>query len=104
MERKELHDIATYIMAEKIGSDQVLDDLVDLIPTQELEKYLIRIDIIEGLGIFKPELKKVTIAFVVNNIVADKALEQMKQGKIADATDVLKENYEDSDYCIEDLY
>lgn len=74
MEWQELHDIAAYTMAEKIGSDQVLDDLLDLIPLQELEKYLREIDMTEGLNVFNSKVKKVTMSFTVNNTVADKAL------------------------------
>lgn len=103
MEWQELHDIAACIMAEKIGSDQVLDDLLDLIPLQELEKYLREIDMTEGLNIFNSKVKKVTMSFTVNNTVADKALKQMRQGEMANAADILNENCEESDYYIEDL-
>lgn len=103
MEWEELHDIALVDMAEKIGCDQVLDDLIDLIPLQELEKYLREIDITEELNIFNSKVKKVTMTFTVNNTIADKALKQMRQGEMASAAHILNENCEESDYCIEDL-
>lgn len=103
MEWQELHDIATHIMAEKIGSDQVLDDLLDFIPLQELEKYLREIDMTEDLNIFNSKGKKVTMSFIVNNTIADEALKQMRQGEMANAANILNENCEESDYYIEDL-
>lgn len=53
MDWQALHDIATCTMAEKIGSDQVLDDLIQLIPENRLEEYLRIIDKDEYLEIFK---------------------------------------------------
>lgn len=40
MKWQTLHDIALVDMAEKIGCDQVLDDLIQLIPEDKLEEYL----------------------------------------------------------------
>lgn len=52
MDWETLHDIALVDMAEKIGCDQVLDDLIQLLPEDKLEEYLRIIDRDECLGIF----------------------------------------------------
>jgi LmbE family N-acetylglucosaminyl deacetylase len=57
----------------------------------------------EDLNISSEDYKAVTMTFVVNNTIADEALEQMRQGEMANAADILNENCEESDYFIEDL-
>ena len=103
MDWQELHDIALVDMADKIGCDQVLDDLISVIPIPALEEYLKRVDEMEDMGIFKENKRKVTMTFVVKSNAANYALALMKQGKMSEAAECLNSYCEESDYNIENI-
>lgn len=103
MDWQKLHDIALVDMANKIGCDQVLDDLISVIPMPTLEEYLKRVDEMEDMGIFKENKRKVTMTFVVKSNAANHALYLIKQGEMSKAAEYLNSYCEESDYDIENI-